>query len=382
MVSHPPFEIEIFDKAYIRRGWIGDPIRVECIPRHNAVGSLSVTVPSNHRRIDTLTTQGTRMVVTYKDEQVFSGPIRSISGAGPWMAGQVTFTAEDDKRLLWRMLGYPKPGSNLAGQDVLQDKRTGVAETVLKAFVSANLAGPSRWPAHQILTVATDLARGSSITAALAMQPIADVLVPLIDDAGIGFTVRQLPGNGNGLELDVYEPTVYPRPLSEEGRTIQSWSWTRTAPGATRAIVGGPAADVTEIRPWLAATATATETAYGDVIETMVDAGSEDNATDRLAAGHAALAEVAEKNGFSVELSETSIFTYGGPNGVHVGDLVPIAIGTASPVTDILRECRLIWDIENGFKPTPVVGELASPQSQLANFINRIARSMRALKAR
>src|ERR1044072_7349300 len=110
MATIPPFEIEIFDKAFIRRGVIGDPIRVACTPRHNAVETLDVVVPSNHTRIDQLLTQGARLVCYYRDEQVFSGPVRTITGAGPWMAGYVTITCESDKRLVWRMRGCLVPG--------------------------------------------------------------------------------------------------------------------------------------------------------------------------------------------------------------------------------------------------------------------------------
>ena len=380
MATIPPFQIEIFDKAFIRRGVIGDPIRVACSPRHNAVESLDVVVASNHNRIDHLLAPGARLVCYYRGEQVFSGPVRTITGAGPWMAGYVTITCESDKRLLWRMLGYPVPGNALGSQSALEDKRTGFAETVLKGYVSANLAGPSRWPAHQLITVAPDLGRGDTITAAVAMQPLADVLVPLIDQAGIGFTVKQLPGNGNGLELDVYEPTVYPRPLSEDGRTVLSWQWSRSAPGATRVIIGGPEDDVTHLRPWTRYI-DSIETTYSDVIEIMFDGGSEDNATDRLAAGTSAVKEAAQKNGFSVELAESGDFAYGGSAGVHVGDQVTIDIG-GQTITDILREALINWDREGGFKATPTVGEVATADTQLAGFITKIARSLRALKAR
>jgi hypothetical protein len=380
MATIPPFQMEIYDKAFIRRGVIGDPLRVACTPRHNLVEGLDVTVASNHVRIDQLLTAGARLVCFYRGEQVFSGPIRYISGAGPWMAGQITITCESDKRLLWRMLGYPVPGAGLAGQNLKEDKRTGAAETVLKGYVSANLAGPSRWPAHQLITVAPDLARGDSITAAIGMQPLADVLIPLIDQAGIGFTVKQLPGNGAGLELDVYEPTIYPRPLSEDGRTVLSWQWSRSAPTATRAIIGGPEDDVTGLRPWIRYT-DSIEGVYNDVIEIMHDAASEDSAADRLAAGTTAVKEAGQKDGFSVELAETDNFSYGGAGGVHVGDQVTIDIG-GQTITDILREARINWDRENGFKATPTVGELTTPDGQLAQFITKIARSLRALKAR
>jgi len=380
MATIPPFQIEIFDKAFIRRGVIGDPIRVASTPRHNMVEGLDITVASNHVRIDQLLTKGARLVCYYRGEQIFSGPVRTISGVGPWMAGYVTITCESDKRLLWRMLGYPVPGAALTGQSATEDKRTGAAETVLKGYVTANLAGPSRWPAHQLITVATDLARGDTITAAIGMQPLADVLVPLIDQAGIGFTVKQLPGNGAGLELDVYEPTIYPRPLSEDGRTVLSWQWTRSAPTATRAIIGGPEDDVTHLRPWTRYI-DSVETAYSDVIEIMHDAGSEDIAADRLAAGTTAVKEAGEKNGFSVELAETASFAYGGVGGVHVGDQITVDIG-GQTITDILREAVINWDRDNGFKATPTVGERATPDTQLAGFITKIARSLRALKAR
>jgi hypothetical protein len=381
MATIPPFDIEIFDKAYIRQGWIGNPTAVVCTPKHNQVDSLSVTVPTSHNRLEALTARGARLVAHYRGEQAFSGMITRIDSAGPERASEVTVTAEGDERLLWRMVGYPVPGNAIGSQNALVDKRSGSAETVLKGYVSANLAGPSRWPTHQLITIAEDLERGDDIDAAIGMQPLADVLLPLIEQAGIGFTVRQLPGNGNGLELDVYEPASYPRPLSEDGGTVLEWSWSRTAPTATRAIVGGPEDDETGLRPWLVATQTGAETAWYDVIETVIDQASEDNSTARLSAGLAAVAEQGEKNGFSVVLGENTSFSYGGPGGVHVGDLVQLQIA-GQTITDVLREASIVWDKEGGFRALPVVGELATEAHKLASFIDRIARNIRALTAR
>ena len=381
MTTEPPFTIEVYDKEFVRQGWIGNPTSVTCIPRHNQVDKLTVTVPTSHIRLDALTARGARLVAHYRGEQVFSGPIRTVEGTGPENASQITVTAEGDKRLLWRMVGYPVPGNAITNQNALEDKRSGPAETVLKDYLTANLEGPSRWPAHQLITVAEDLERGDTISAAVGMQPLADVLIPLIDQAGIGVSVTQIPGNGNGLLVDVYEPTSYPRPLSEAGGTVLEWSWTRGAPTATRAIVGGPEDDVTGLRPWLVTAQTGYETAWYDVIELVVDQRTEDNATARQSAGLAAVAEQAEKNGFSIALGENRTFSYGGPGGVHVGDLVEIQIA-GQTITDVLREAVITWDKDGGFRAVPTVGELATPATTLASFIDRIARNIRAFTAR
>lgn len=373
MASPNPFTVTVFDKAFLRTGFVADPDSVVCTPKHLQVGTMELVVSSDYRKLPILSSPGARLTVDYRDEQIFSGPIRLTSGKGPRTSGLVTITGEDDLRLLWRLFGYSTPANPIDTQPNKEDKRSGPAESVIKAFINAN-----KGRLNQPITVAPDLGRGANIEVSIRMLPLADKIIPALDAAGIGITVRQ---TSTGLLVDTYVPRTYPRNLSEDGGTIVDWEWSQEAPTATRAIIGGP--DVGTSRQFKQVIDTAREALYGDVIEMFVDASSIEIASEILAAGTAALAEAGPKSGLRVSLSESSIFAYGGISGVHVGDKVSLDIGTGTSITDVLREAELSFTRGEGFQAIPTVGEItADPDKKLAQILTQITRGLRDLRTR
>lgn len=257
-----PFEVEVHDGAFARRGWIGDPVRLTVTPRHNARGSVVLTVDNDHRRLPELSAPGARLVIRYDGQVLLTGRVRLRTGRGPGISGQTTFTVEDDLRLLWRVLGWPVPTAGLSAQTSGYDTRTGPAETVVKAFVQANAVTRLGLP----VTVAPDLARGGNITVSTRMHPLADRLFPMVDVAGIGVTVRQ---NGPGLLLDCYTPAASPRTLTEQSGVVQDWSYSLTDPQATRVIVGGQGEGTA--RSFTSSVDAAREAEWADVLEVFRD---------------------------------------------------------------------------------------------------------------
>lgn len=370
-----PFTLTLYDKAFVRTGWVNDADAITCTPRHNQIGTTSVTVPSSHRMLPRLTEPGARMVVGYRGEQIMSGYITGRSGQGPTSAGTITVTMQDDLWLMWRALGWPVPAQTdpFGTQGTKQDTRTGAAETVAKAFVTANKAHLVDGP---LITVATTAGRGSSITVSSRMKVLADQLMDAVDKAGIGLSAKQV---GAGVTLDAYTPSVYPHTLSEAAGTVISWEWSDSDPTLTRAIVGGPGVDTS--REFRRRINTAAETELGYSIEGLVDAQSVENYTQHDAAGDEALTAADRKSGFKLGLSETAAFKYGG-NGVHVGDQVTVNIG-GNTYTDVLREATLQFDRDNGLVVSPTVGERSDdPDVKLARFLSNIARGIRDLRAR
>jgi hypothetical protein len=314
---------------------------------------------------------GARLVITYEGEHLMSGYITSIDGSGPTLAGLTTYHLVDDVWLMWRLLGWPVPGSDLTSQGVKKDTRTGNAETVLKGFVSANKP-------HLVdtVTVATNANRGGTITVESRMSVLADVLMTAADQAGIGVSVKQ---SGSGLLLDVYTPRVFPHTLSERSGTIIDWSWSKAAPTMSSAIVGGPNENTS--REFRRVRDSARETALGYSVESFVDARSADNNTQVDAAGTQALADAGPRYGFKVSLSESKNFRYG-TAGVRVGDQVTVAIGDRTR-TDVLREAVLTFDRDNGLQVTPAVGERSDdPDVTLGAFLAGLAKKVRYLGTR
>lgn len=368
-----PFGVTIYNKSFGFVGLLNDYTSLSVTPRHNGIGTADITVPSDHRRLPALAAKGSRLVITYEGEHLMSGYLPTKEGAGPERAGQFTFHLKDDLWLLWRLLCWPVPGSALTLQGVKQDVRTGPAETVLKGYVSANKA-------HLVdsITVATDLARGSTITAtATRMAVLADAVLALVDGAGVGVSVKQ---SGSGLLVDCYTPTVFPHTLSEQSGTITDWSWSQSDEESTVSIIGGPNENTS--REFRRVRDSARETALGYSIESFVDARSAENNTQMDEAGTDALAEAGPKSGFKVTLSESKHFRYGGASGVRVGDQVTIDVG-GQTLTDVLREATLTFDRDNGVQIVPAIGERSDdPNKTLLTFLSKLTRGVRELRTR
>jgi hypothetical protein len=369
-----PFQIEVFDGAFARKGFVGDPIGLTVTPRHNARGTASLTLASDHRRLADLSAPGARVVIRYDDlpQPLLTGRVRLRAGRGPSVAGRVTFTVIDDLRLLWRVLGWPVPGAAIGSQGTAAyDVRTGPAETVLKAFVQANAVTRLGLP----VTVAADQARGAQITGSLRMHPLADRLLPLVDAAALGVTVRQ---SGTGLVLDCYTPAVHPRTLSERSAVVQDWGYSDADPEATRVVVGGEGEGTARV--FRLVTDPARETEWADVIEVFRDSRDTGDLALLDARGAETLTEAAPKAGLKVTLAETSTFRYG--KALNVGDRVRLEVGPGVVVEDVLREAVLSWTRADGLEVTPVVGERTDdPDNVLARAVASLGRGLRNLTA-
>ena len=375
----PPLQIEVYDKAFGIQGRVGDPKFATVTHRYNAPGAATIGLLATHRQVPNLFTEGARVRIL--DENggfVMSGPVDRIRGTGPSKQALFEFDIDDDFRILQNVLGWVIPTAAITAQGTGADRwsMTGPAETVLKAAVTANAITRLGMP----LVCATDLGRGSTITASLRFHPLFDRLFPVVDGAGleasgIGVTVQQIEGQ---LVLDVFEPTPYPRDLTESSGVIVDWSYTHQASTATRVVVGG--SGEAQLRSFRTVTDTTRETDTGRIIERFRDA--RDVAQDDpemvptlYARGQETLDEGAAKSGLSVTLSQTANFRYG--SSVKVGDPVTMRVADTLTVTDRLNEATLSWTYDEGWKATPRVGQRADEtDGGLARAIRALARAL------
>jgi hypothetical protein len=369
-----PYRVTVYDKAFAFQGYVGNPTSLTVVPRHNQQGTGSLTIDADHRMAPALSAKGARVVVHHKPpgeswEFLMSGKVTLVSGNGPEKVATTTFQFADDVRILSNAQGWPVPSSPITNQTASEyDTRTGAAETVLKAYVTANIVNRLGMP----VTVATDLGRGAIIPGGVAMrmQSLAEKLLPAIDAAGIGVSVQQ---SGSGLMLDVYEPRVYPHTLSEKGGTITAWSYSDGIPTSTRGIAGGQG-DGTA-RAFASYVDSTLEADYGDIVETFVDATSATASADLTGAAQQDVAKGAPLSGLSVTLSQTGQFQYG-EAGVRVGDQVTVNIGGVTR-TDVLRECTLAYSRDQGETQTPVIGAINPTADRvLARFLERLRASI------
>lgn len=375
-----PFELTIFDKAFQRTGWVGDARSLHMTVRHNGQSSGAVRIAAGSEAVECLSEQGARYVLAWRGEFLSSGVVRLASAEGSGAQRELTFQLSDDFRILTNTLGWQSPASAIGSttpvtQPAEFNVRTGSAEAVLKGFVTANAVTRLGRP----LTVATNLNRGATITVQARMDKLTDVLFPLVDQSGIGVTVRQV---GTGLVLDCYTPALFPIDLSEEGGTLDEVAWDLVPPDVTRVVVQGPGDGVA--REHVLRINTAAEALYGDVIEQAIDArdvkaDDPNKAALMRARGDEALAVGAARSGFKLTLSDTETFRYGG-DGVRVGDRIRAEIAPGVVVEEILREATLTFNLD-GPSESLVAGERENdPDARLYRQLFDVTRDVRRLR--
>lgn len=370
-----PIRVDIYDKDCQWKAPLGDLKSIAGTVRHNTISEATLTVASNHHRADLLGERGARLGIKLRGEPLMTGPIRTPSGAGPGVGGDLVYGVQSDFRILHNVLGWPSPSKPLTNQGddgAYYTIGRQPAETVLKDVVAKNAVTRLGLP----LTIAPDLGRGADIESSFRMHPLYDRLFPAVDTAGLGVSVTMAYG---GLVLDVYVPKVYPNVLTEQSRVIQKWSFSGTGPDSTRVVIGGQGQG--DLRVFEALADTALEAAWGDVIEVFRDARDTADGATYLMRGQETLDETAPRGTLTVELAETERFRYGGPKGIHVGDLVTARVGNNITVTDVLREMSFSWNRDDGLKLSSTIGPKDDPMDQLMTAITTLARGVHDLKA-
>lgn len=369
-----PFKIAVYGKSYALKGFIGNPVSASVTPRHNQRGTAAITVSGNHRMVGALTDPGARVVIHHRPwptkylpspgfEFLMSGNVTGGQWSGTSKTSKLTVQVADDIKALDDLEGWPVPASPITNQSAAEYATyTGAAETILKAAFNANAARALN------LSAAPDLGRGATVPGGVSFRfhSLSEKLLPVLDAAGIGVTVRQ---SGAARVIDVYVPRTYPHKLSEKAGTITDASWTFGIPTATRSVAGGKGQGTA--RAFAQYIDTALEAEYGMRIERFKDATDVDTTADLTSRAQQNVADNGPKYGFSVKLSESGMFQYG-EHGVRVGDLVTVDIG-GKLRTDVLRECTLAYNVSEGPTQTPVIGDISeSADKAIARYVARL----------
>lgn len=368
-----PFRVEVYDKDFHFKGFVGNPVTLVVTPRYNQTGTGALTVETDHARIGDLLADGARLVIYYHGNFLMSGKIDLRKAQGPMAKGQIDLYFKDDFRLMHQTLGWPVPGSAITDQSASEFATyTGNAETILKNVVTANMITRLGLP----VSCAANLNRGATVPDGVTFRfhPLVERLYPALETAGIGVTFRQ---TGAGIVCDAFVPPVFARTLTEASGVITDWNWSSEDAAATR-VVGGGNGNATA-RMFRLVVDTALEAAQNDKFEIFRDASDGDTAEKLISRAQESLDENAPKSGFSLALSETEHFQYG-KDGLVVGAKVTVDLGFASR-TDILRECTLSYTRNEGLRTTPVIGDISnSPDKTIAQFLARLKKGIADLK--
>ena len=374
-MTSAPFHVEVYDKAFVRRGFLNDFSHVTMRVRHNRRSTVEIGLAADQVYAADVLGPGARVVARYTSPggvaTVVSGSVAGMRAEGPSLDSTVVVQVAGD---WFDFLTWPVPGNALDAQSSAYYTATGAAETVIKNLVTANGVTRLGLP----YTVAASLGRGSTVHASNRMEPAGDAIGVLADAGGIGVRVVQ---SGAGCSVDCYEGvdrTV--RTLSEAGGTVVDWAWTSSAPTVTRVVVGGQGEEAARV--FRTRADTTVESEWGIIREVFVDARDLAATGDLDARGDQAVADGAAVSGFTVTLSDTVSVAYG--DNLAVGDLVRVETLPGVVRDDILREVYLTSTVGDGVHAVPVFGDpdTTDPTRVTAKAIANLAAAVRKLRAR
>lgn len=429
-------EIDIYDKDFGFLAAHRNPLdATEFVPKFNAAGTSTLIVDPASDVADILNnTDGVRLIARYRDEHLLSGMIRSDQGPIT-PNGQLTFTVEDDYRILNNTAAWVAPANPVtpAALDQLgQAWQTGAAgtagtttgqsgyfvwpdgvdtaEAAIKHIITVNLVTRLGRP----VTVLPNQDRGGDARAAGILTnltprngTLADEVAPILEWSGLGLRVWQEP-RGNGYLIDVFEPQTWPSALDHTSGALAGGGYERHRPTATRILAGGPGEGPDRAFATLADAAL--EDRYNDVIEIFAEATGAtlewpeslaeafrvpkyftlrpevaDNLKTRFtnyltAAARKKLDENAATASITAALAETDAFHMYGEDGLRPGDLIPIVtrVGTLSE-----RITSATLTLSDGLTITPTLGKTTNEDdgdiweaiATIAAGISRMSRS-------
>lgn len=304
------FVVEVRDKNLNRLGQIL-PQDMDFVYEgaHNNVGQWTLELPLEHPMVRALSTPGAGIILFGEDGVIDSGPVvkpeKTITPADP--GGTAIFTGVTDNIILADTLAWPVPSSpTIAGQTLSHDVRTGPAETLMHAYVNANI-GPAaplerRGPMARKLVMGPNLGRGPERKKSARFDVLGSLLNEIVLTGNLGFRVVQV---GSSLEFQTFliadrSGTVR---LDVRNRTLSGQKTSISAPGVTHVLVAGQGQQ--EERAFLLAStakSVAAMNAWGRRIERFVDQRQTDDEDEYLQKAN----EILQEEGFS-EVSLTAV---------------------------------------------------------------------------
>jgi len=377
--------VEVRNSSLARVGQLlpGDLVGAKFIQKFNNIGSWSVKLPNGHVMADALRTPGAGLIVTLPDGKIISGPTisakleQSISNTfGDW-----TIEGGDDSIILSERLGYPVPSTDdvTAQTSSAYDVRSGIAETVIKGYVNANLvSGPVSRRVPNLI-IETDGARGNTVKGQARFDVLQDLLYPIAQTGGIGYTIDQVDSD---LVFKVYEPvdrTGIIRMDLQNGKLSKA-DYAYLRPKVTRAIVGGSGeAQERLFYEGSNAVSLEAENVWGRRVEVFVDnRGSNVNTELAQSAAEALVDNGKTIVNLNVTPSDDQNMRYGFDWGL--GDIVTVVVGDTE-ASAVVNTVGISVEVD-GVRVSAEVGTPTplSFESKLVSASNSAAQRISALE--
>jgi hypothetical protein len=352
--------VEVRNSSLARVGQIleSDLVGSSFVPRFNNVGAWKILLRASHPMADILRTPGSGIIVTLAGTVILSGPTVTARSTKTSQDPEGVWEIEgsDDSILLANRVAYPTPSTaDVTAQTNDYDTRTGAAETVIKAYVNANI-GPSAPVARRVpaLAIQADSARGDTVTGKARFDRLGVLLESLAVTSGLGFTIDQ---NGAVLTFRIFEPTDRSATIrmDVENERLEKSEYAYARPTVTRVIVAGQGAGVDRTFVEVSSVASlAAESDWSQRIEVFKDQRNTDDNGELIQAGDEILADGGMTvRSVSVSPSDDQTMRYGSDWGL--GDRVTVVVGDEQ-VSQIVTEVAIVIT-KDGVKVGATVGD-------------------------
>jgi len=351
---------------------------LQIIPRFLDVGGFSLTLPLKDPKVPKLVNGGWLQFLS-NDQEIIAGQIRGrkIVNDESNVGGTLTVYGPSAEQVIADRLAYPVPTSAATSQSAADyDRRSGAAETVVKAYVNLN-AGPGALAARRTsgLVIEADLGRGSSVKGSARMTNLVELLSGLCTAGGIGWRVRF---NGDALEFQVYVPSDKSGTAkfgSDLGNLV-SFEQTAEAAKTNVAIVGGQGDGTARVfREVIDSAAVAS---WNNRTETFVDRRDSTDTVELDQAGTEEIVNNGPVNGLSIKTADTPKLMF--YRDYFLGDKVSIP---EANVVDILREIEINWDADGGPSASTTVGSASTTGTmKMIKRLDELTAQVEALQAK
>ena len=338
------------------------------VERYNLADTLQVT--GNLSALRPFITKGYGCTLADSSgERRFNGYLTTVEASG---LGTCTLTYTGDLGQLWDRFCYPDPAHAIASQSADTDVRTGKQETVLLAYISANI-GSGALTARRMagLVVPATAGRGATVKNTARLDNLGTLVTTIAEAANLRLTIEQTGTALNLIVSDAPDLSASARfgawDSGGPGVVAPDWSYTFTAPTVTDAVAAG-AGDLST-RVFREIVSTGQEAAWGMRVEDLIDSSQTTDVTELDQAAQDAITGGSTPVQITATVLDSPGYVLG--QDVPLGAKVSLDLG-GWLVIDRLRQLTTTIAQTDG-APTvsvvPVIGSADAPLTPVNRFI-------------
>lgn len=350
-------------------------------PRFNGLGSWVLELAADTEAAAALG-DGCGLVAVRNGVVVLSGPMVRREDRGDDEGDFVVASGYDDTIHLSDRFAAPCAWPYTA-QDA--DVRAGAAESVITAYVAANAIAGGAWTgavggyvrdAVAGLAAAPDQGRGAFVTGRARFVNLLDLLTDLALSGGdLGFRVTQSLAQTGVLSFEVYVPTDRSATavFSREMGNLRGYEYVSEAPTGNAITTAGQGQGTA--RQFRARVDFGSIATHNRRIEIFVDRRDTATVAELDQTGDEELSRRADRGQLKLSPIDTEGLSFMGADAERsyaLGDRVTVMV-RGVPVSDIVREVRIVLSTDGGEEVEPVVG---TPGAMLAHTDTYVLRHL------